>query len=235
MFRKNNIKYSLLLFDADDTLFDYKKAEEVALKLAFKKFNLKISSSDYLPLYKTINAQIWLDLEKKLITPEQLKHERFRRLFEKINISFISPQEFSNSYLQFLSQQTFLLPGVLETLAELSPKFKMAIITNGLKEVQRPRINSSKIAIFFCELIISNEIGIAKPDKLFFEYTLKKLEHKDKSTVLIIGDNLTSDILGGINSGIDTCWINIHNKINDSEIKPKYSINNIIELPKLIT
>lgn len=227
------MRYSLLLFDADDTLFDYSKAEKSALAMTFHEFCVDISSDIYLPKYQIINKEIWTDLEKKLITPDELKAERFRRLFESLGIKNIFPNDFSISYLIFLSKQTFLLPNVIETLERLFPRYKMALITNGLQEVQRPRINNSKISRFFDDLIISDEIGIAKPDKRFFDYTLDKLNHKNHKDVLIIGDNLSSDILGGINSGIDTCWINSHNKF-PKDIKPTFEINNIIELKNLL-
>lgn len=227
------MKYSLLLFDADDTLFDYGKGERTALKLTFIKFGIDIPSSVYLPNYKIINKRIWTDLENKLITPDELKSERFRRLFESLKIENISPNDFSNSYLKFLSEQTFLLPNVIEILELLFPKYKMALITNGLKEVQRPRINNSKISRFFDDLVISDEIGIAKPDKRFFDYTLEKLNQKNHKDVLIIGDNLSSDVLGGINSGIDTCWINLQNNYS-KEIKPTFEIKNIAELKNIL-
>lgn len=228
------MKYSLLLFDADDTLFDYSKGEKSALDLTFNKFSIDVSSDIYLPKYKVINSEIWKDLEMNKITPDELKSERFNRLFESLEIKNISPSEFSDSYLNYLSEQTFLLPNVVETLELLFPKYRMAIVTNGLREVQRPRFNRSKISHFFDEFIISDEIGFAKPDKQFFDYTLEQLNHKNSNDVLIIGDNLTSDILGGINSGIDTCWINFHNR-NLHNIKPTFEINNISELPSLLS
>lgn len=228
------MKYNLLLFDADDTLFDYDQAEEAALKLSFSEHNISFEKSIHLPLYRRINKNIWNDLEKKMITPSELKAERFKRLFAEIGVDSVMPAIFSDTYLTFLSEQTFLLPDVIDVLEVLHEKTLMAIITNGLKEVQRPRISSSPISHFFRKYIISDEIGLVKPDKKFFDFALNELNHSNREQTLIIGDNLTSDIQGGINSGIDTCWFNWKKKQNDRNIKPNYEITKLKDLLNII-
>jgi putative hydrolase of the HAD superfamily len=227
------MRYKLLLFDADDTLFDYSKAESYALRSAFENFDI-VFSTEYLSIYKDINKKIWLDLEKNVITPDKLKTERFIRLFRSLSIEKVDAGEFSRQYLNFLSRSIFLLPNVLGTVKNLHTKFKMAIITNGLKEVQRARFRSSEIFPYISEIIISDEIGIAKPDKKIFEYALNLMDHRDRSSVLMIGDSLTSDMQGGINSEIDTCWVNISGCKNETEINPKYEIKLITELLKIV-
>ena len=228
------MKYSLLLFDADDTLFDYEKAEQIALTLSFEFYNLDTPKKIYLPLYKEINLKIWSELEQKLITQDELKTERFRRLFEALSVNNIPADKFGKAYLKFLSEQTFLMPFAKELIKKLSTQFKLAIITNGLTSVQRPRFKASEIYSHFSEIIISEEFGISKPDPKIFDHALELCNHTDKSTVLMIGDNVNSDIQGGINAGIDTCWIDLKNKKQEINIRPSYIIDSIKEFPSVV-
>lgn len=228
------MKYKVLLFDADDTLFDYAKAEYSALEMTFNNFNLEFDSKFHLLKYKEVNNKIWSELESKKITPDDLKTERFRRLFEQLSIQNIDPLKFGNNYLINLSKGHYLLPSANETIKELHNKFIMAIVTNGLKEVQRPRFLASGISEHFTEIIISDEIGIAKPDIRIFEYALNKLKHSDKFSVLMIGDKLNSDIAGGNNYGIDTCWVNSDKNSNSTDISPTYEIDSISKLTEIV-
>ena len=229
------MKYKVLLFDADDTLFDYDKAEYSALEMTFKDFDLDYDSNFHLKKYKIVNRKIWTELENNLITPDELKVERFRRFFDSSSIQNIEPIKFANNYLVNLSKGYYLLPFAIETLNDLYKDFNMAIITNGLKEVQLPRFLESGISEYFSQIIISDEIGIAKPDKKIFEYALNKMNHEDKSSVLMIGDKLKSDIIGGINYGIDTCWVNLNGIPNVSTITPTYEINSLTELKEIVS
>lgn len=228
------MKYKILLFDADDTLFDYAKAEYSALEMTFKNFNLNYDSKFHLLKYKEVNNNIWSEFEKKEISPEELKTERFRRLFEQLSIKNIDPLKFGNKYLINLSMGHYLLPCVYETIKELHNNFIMAIVTNGLTEVQRPRFLASGISEYFTEIFISDEIGIAKPDRRIFEYALNKLRHTDKFSVLMIGDKLNSDIAGGNNYGIDTCWVNSNGDTNSTVINPTYEIDSINKLTEIV-
>lgn len=226
------MKYDLLLLDADDTLFDYKKGEEFALKKTLDNFEIDLPFEFVLDLYKIINTAIWKQFELGEITAEELKPERFNRLFKSIGIDS-EPGQFSEAYLENLSYATYPVNGAEELVAGLFGKVRMAIITNGLTKVQRPRFNRSRIGPFMDEYIISEEIGLQKPDKAIFEYALTKLDHSSKTTALMIGDNLNSDILGGINFGIDTCWFNPNKRNPDNGIIPTYTISELKEL-KLI-
>ncbi len=223
------MKYELLLLDADDTLFDYRKGESYALQKTFEQFGITVDFNNALEVYKLANKKVWKDFEQNKISAEKLKTERFENLFAELGIDR-DTQKFSDAYLDHLSFANFLLDGTEEVIKNLYGKIRMAIITNGLKQVQRPRFDRSAIGPFMNEYIISEEIGMQKPDEAIFEYTFEKLNHGNKETCLIVGDNLTSDILGGIRFGIDTCWFNPKGGINTSGLKPDYEISGLKQL-----
>ena len=129
-------------------------------------------------------------------------------------------------YIKHLSGASFLYADSLEMIESLYPECRLSIITNGLMEVQENRIRTSAIAKYFEEVVISEEVKISKPDPRIFEHALSQLRHTDKSKVLMVGDSLTSDIQGGINAGIDTCWFNPNRTVNKTGIKPTYEISN---------
>ncbi len=227
------MKYEVLLIDADDTLFDYSMGEEYALRKTLIDSNILYPFEKVLEEYKVINTGIWKEFEQGRIKVDELKILRFARLFERIGVEADSSR-FSDDYLENLSEATFLIDGVEELVEQSYSDFKLAIITNGLTKVQRPRFNSSAIGKYFDEYIVSEEVGLQKPDPEIFSYALSKLKHEDKDSVLMIGDNPGSDILGGINFGIDTCWYNPGNKEPVKGIFPTYTINDIRELRSLI-
>ncbi|WP_410513664.1 YjjG family noncanonical pyrimidine nucleotidase [Paenibacillus sp. BR2-3] len=222
------MKYDVILFDADDTLFDYGMAEGHALSSAFLYFGMPTGAEDYKASYKEINQVLWRDLELGRITSEVLRVERFNRLFAAHQLE-LDAQEFSAAYLRFLSEGAFLIEGAAELCGELS-HCRLAIITNGIKDVQTSRIQGSPLCETFEQIIISEEAGCQKPETGIFEYAFAKLGISDKDKVLIVGDSLTSDIQGGINYGIDTCWFNPLGKVNESGIQPKYEISSLSEL-----
>ncbi|NRT72664.1 YjjG family noncanonical pyrimidine nucleotidase [Clostridium beijerinckii] len=227
------MKYKVILFDADDTLFDFKKSEREAFKNTILEFNINYDENYHLKIYHDINTAIWKEFEQGLITQEKLKVERFKRLADKLKISF-DEIEFAKSYMQNLSNCSFLFDGILELIEHLSKSYKLLIITNGLTAVQENRIRKSIISKHFEDVVISEEISISKPNPKIFEHALENIYHTNKNTVLMVGDSLTSDIQGGINFGIDTCWYNPNKLENNSNIAPKYEISNFDELKHLL-
>lgn len=225
--------YKLLLFDADNTLYDFDYAEREALKSAIAELNLQNSFEENFEIYKKINLQIWKEFEEKKITSENLKSERFKRFFSQIDVK-ADPEIISIKYLFYLSRINKLLPDAYEVIEELSKRFKIAVITNGLVEVQKPRFEFSKIRNLIHAIIISGEVGFSKPDPEIFQIACDRFGISDKSEVLMIGDNFDTDIIGGINFGIDTCWLNSSHKKNENSYMPKYEIHSISELKEIL-
>ena len=227
------LNYQVILFDADGTLFDYDKAEANALEKTFNYFNFKYEEEVELKKYRIINKQIWADYENDKIGFEALRIERFIRLFENYEEE-VDYKEFSKMYLSLLAGGIYLMDGAEEVCNYLFSKYKIVILTNGIKDVQRSRIGNSKLSKYIHKIITSEETGYKKPDIGIFNYAFNKIGHANKGTTLIVGDSLSSDIQGGINYGISTCWYNPAGEENKTGMKPDYEIKDLRELFKLL-
>jgi len=227
------MKYEIIIFDADETLFDFKKSERDAFKNTMLEFDIEYDEDHHLKIYQSINTDIWNEFETGLITQKELKVERFKRLSNKLNAGF-DEVEFAKSYMKHLSNASFLYDDSIDLVESLHKDYRLSIITNGLKDVQDNRIRKSIIAKYFEDIVVSEEVEVSKPDPKIFEHALNNIKHTDKSKVLIVGDSLTSDIQGGINFGIDTCWYNPNKVLNKTRIKPTYEISNLMEIKDII-
>jgi YjjG family noncanonical pyrimidine nucleotidase len=176
-----------------------------------------------------INKELWSDFEKGKISTENLRVKRFEILFSDLNVNY-DPRQFSDSYLMYLSNTTYLIEGAEDVLKSLSEKTGLILITNGIKEVQRSRLRKSTIKDYFSHIVISDEVGAAKPDKKIFEAAFKLINYPQKKDVLIIGDSLSSDIKGGNDYGIDTCWLNPSEKPYESANHAKHEIKHLYEV-----
>lgn len=222
------MNYELLIFDADGTLFDFEKAEEYAFFKTAENAGRNFSNEEY-GVYGRLNKAIWKEMELGEIDQETLKAERFRRFFAKLGIDE-DVVGFSKEYLYNLSTAGFLFDGAVELLDQLKGRYRMVLLTNGLTSVQETRLGKSPVRPYFEELVISENVGISKPDPRIFEHTLAKIGYEKKEKALMIGDSLTSDIKGGLNFGVDTCWYNAEMKENEKNIVPKYEVHDYEEL-----
>jgi 2-haloacid dehalogenase len=226
------MKYRWLLFDADGTLFDYDRAEAMALAATFEQFGYPFNE-ELLSEYRHINGGLWQDFEKGAISQKKLKTERFKQLCQFLGLE-LDPSSLSQLYLKNLGQGTFLIDGATETVKKLTNHFKLAIITNGLKDVQNPRIADSSLQKYFPVIIISEEVGAAKPDKKIFDIAFQMMGDPIKEEVLLIGDSLTSDIAGAMNYGIDSCWFNPDRQRRPSGLIIQHEINKLSDLLDLL-
>ena len=226
------MNYQWIIFDADGTLFDYDLAEITAIQKTFEYFGHDYNP-EYLSVYRRCNKQLWDAFELGKVTIEKLKVQRFELLLNSLEISTDASQ-FSKNYLIQLSKGTQLIGGAEEVLHTLSDKVHMILMTNGIKEVQRSRLNLSTIKSYFSDIIISDEVGVAKPDSKIFEIALENMSISDKRTILMVGDNLSSDIKGGIDFGIDTCWYNPKQLEHNPEIRATYEVSDLKELLPIV-
>ena len=224
--------YPWLWFDADNTLFDYNKAEATALKQTFHSLSLPFED-EYLGTYQRINHDLWQALEKREITPTVLRSRRFELLLDSLQLNG-SPDQMSNIYIEQLAICSELMEGAYEVLQSLNGKSRFAIVTNGLQAVQRSRLSHSTIRDFITDIVISEEIGSAKPHSAFFEIVSSRLGSPPKSDILIIGDSLTSDMQGGVDYGLDTCWFNPNAEPRPDGLPITYEISHLHELLDLI-
>ena len=220
------MKYTTLLFDLDNTLLDFTKAEENAIIKIMEKYGIE-PTQENARLYSEINDEKWKALERKEITRERLLVERFEDFFKAKGVE-ADCEKVNLEYRVFLSQGRFLIDGALEVCKELQKKYKLYLITNGTKAVQDGRLNGTELRACFENVFVSEEVGFVKPEKEFFDYVFDRIEEKDKSRILVVGDSLSSDIAGAVNSGLDSCWFNRSAK--HAENPATYEIFDIADL-----
>lgn len=199
-------KYTTLLFDADETLLDFPAAEKASLKKVCEKFGIAYSE-EIRKTFSDINLALWKQLEKGLITRDLIKSRRFEQFADTLGIS-ADPKEMAPFYVSNLAECAFLLDGADALCKKLSLDYDLYIVTNGIASVQKKRLAKSGLLPYFKSVFISEEVGSQKPEKKFFDYIFESIPEKNKSKTIIIGDSMSSDILGGINAGIDTCFFN---------------------------
>jgi 2-haloacid dehalogenase len=225
--------YTWLLFDADGTLFDYDKAEASALRSTFIQVTGSFDER-YATEYRRINHQMWIDFEQGKITADLLHLKRFELLLAAFELEADAGQ-FGARYLANLAASSQLIPGAEQLVKELAGRYRLMIITNGLSDVQRPRLARSAINGCFENIVISQEVGSAKPDSHIFDVAFQRMGQPAKHEVLIIGDSLTSDMRGGYRYGIDTCWYNPGGKAPDPASPVSYEITDLRQLLDILS
>lgn len=228
----NMALYNTILFDIDDTLMDFRLSERAALHNTFLDYGMPDGFSRFHDSYREISSVLWRDLEQGTMPLATLGTERFKRLFHQHGLEF-SAEAFGSQYLDYLGRETHLFPEAEAMVLGLS-HCRLAVITNGFGAVQKARIKNSPMQHLFEHIIISEEAGYQKPHTGIFDYAFKKLGMKSKDSVLIVGDSLTSDIKGGVDYGISTCWFNPQGKLNGTAVQPTHEIRCLSELQEIV-
>lgn len=221
--------YAWLLFDADGTLFDFERTEAAALQATFTDFGIAHDERNT-AVYHAINRVLWQQLERGELRADVLRVLRFERLFEALSVAG-DPEIASDRYVGHLSEGTYLLEGAEVLVTALARTHRLAIITNGLSAVQRPRFAASTIGHLFDPIVVSDELGVAKPDPAIFDATFERMGQPAKDEVLLIGDSLSSDICGGARYGIDTCWFNPRRAPAPADLAITHEIDALASLP----
>ena len=225
-------RYRWLLFDADGTLFDYDRAEAAAVEATWSELGLE-PPAGLLETYRRINADLWKVYETGGITQKALQVERFARLVAELG-GGADPERLNRAYLVQLSRQTFLLDGARELLEWAGERFRLALITNGIPEVQRPRIRRTGFDRLFPVVVISGEEGVAKPGPEIFDIARQRMGGPEREDILLIGDSLSSDVRGGVDYGIDTCWFNPAGVDRGEGPEPRWAIRRLGELRRIL-
>jgi len=221
-----------ILFDLDDTILDFRMAERHALKAAFDKLCIA-ADDELLSRYSEINAHCWQQLELGKMTREEVLVSRFEKLFREKEID-CDARTAQDCYEGFLESGHFFVPGAVELLEKLYPKYDLYLVSNGNTATQESRLKSAGIAPYFKGIFISEQIGVNKPARAFFEACFSEIPGFHPEDAIIVGDSLTSDIRGGINAGIRTCWFNPDRKPDRDDIKADYMFHALSELPTLL-
>lgn len=219
-----------LFLDLDDTILDFQKAERLALAKTLESFGLPPTDT-VLARYHEINREHWERLERKELTRQQVLVGRFAALFAEMGLS-AQAEQVARAYEENLSQGHYFLPGAEEALKSLSKKYKLYLASNGTARVQAGRLKSAGIIPYFQEIFVSEEMGYNKPDPAYFDACFARIPGFRKDRAMMVGDSLTSDILGGIQAGIATCWVNPHHKTGS--IHPDFEIESITQLEALL-
>jgi 5'-nucleotidase len=222
------MKYQWILFDADETLFHFDAFK--GLQLMFSRFDVDFTQHDF-SHYQTVNQPLWVDYQEGRITAQQLQHIRFQSWADKLAMT---TQKLNSAFMQAMADICSLLPGARELIDSLTGKVNMGIITNGFTELQSIRLERTGLKGAFFPLVISEQVGVAKPDIGIFQYALNHMGNPVKEKVLMVGDNPHSDIQGGMNAGIDTCWLNIRGDEVPDGITPDYQVNSLTQLQQLL-
>ncbi len=217
--------YRWILMDLDNTIFDFSASSHLAFCAFLKDFEIP-EKEEYYHIYKKVNAEVWKKLETGEINSDEVKWSRFFKFFKAIEVDK-DPHQANECYLDHLVDNFRFIHKAEETINYLGAHYQLAAVTNGLKQVQRPRLHRSGIGNAFKVIVVSEEVGHAKPQKAFFDIVFSEMGNPLKNDVLIIGDNLSSDIKGGIEYGIDTCWFNHENIDNQTTFKPHYEVSSM--------
>ena len=227
------MKYEILLFDADNTVLDFDKSEEQALKQAFADVGL-VFDENVLKVYRKNNIYQWQLFEQGKLTKPQVLINRFVETFKELRLPTDNLDKVAELYEHYLMFGYFVVPHAEEVLTALKDKCKLYIVSNGVAEIQNSRMKGSGMEKYFVARFVSEDVGYPKPQVEYFNYCFKHIDGFDKSKTLIIGDSLTSDIQGGVIAGIDTCWFNPMRALNKSSLTPTYEISDLRQLMEIV-
>lgn len=224
--------FEILLIDLDDTILDFQKQESVAIRKTLRDAGLE-PTEEVCARYSQINDWHWKQLEKGAITRDEVLQGRFRVLFAEMGVIADSVAT-AHAYMENLGQGHYFLPGAEEAIRALGQKYRVFLASNGTASVQNRRIESAGLKRMVEGIFISQEVGINKPAKGYFDYCFAHIPNFDINKALMVGDSLSSDILGGQNAGIPTCWVASKEKACTLEKQPDYRIESITELRALL-
>ncbi len=224
--------YHCILFDLDNTLLDFDLAESKAIAKTLEDIDIE-PNNENIQIYQDINESLWKKLEKGQIRRDKIATERFSIFLKKMNKNQ-SVSAVSRAYLDNLAMQGILLPDTMPVLDELAEVATLAVITNGFTKTAQARVANSGNDKYMEDVFISEKIGVDKPNRKIFDVALSTLGVEDRKRVLIVGDRLESDIKGGINAGIATCWFNPQGDANNTDIRPNFEISSLHELYKIV-
>ena len=221
-----------LFLDLDDTILDFHKAERIAIRKTIRDFGVE-PTEEILARYHVINKWHWEQLELGRLTRAEVLENRFGVLFAELGVT-ADKVACARTYEKNLSQGHWFLPGAEEAVDTLSKRYRLFLASNGTASVQKGRMTSANLYRFFEKVFVSQEIGHNKPSPDYFRGCFAQIPGFDPQKAMIVGDSLSSDIQGGINAGIRTCWVNPSHATAPAHIRPDYEIEALHQLPALL-
>ncbi len=222
-----------LFLDLDDTILDFHGAEKKALSKTLAAFGLE-PTAEVCDLYHTINQRHWQMLERGELTREQVLRNRFGVLFQQLGQT-VDEAAVAKTYERLLAREHDYLPGSEETVKQvLFGRYRLFLASNGTASVQHGRLTGADLYPYFEAVFVSQELGYNKPDVRYFQAAFAKIADFDRKKAMIVGDSLTSDILGGRQAGIATCWVNPRGETAPPDCQPDHIIKSLADLPMLL-
>ena len=223
-----------LLWDMDETLLNFAAAERAAINALFQEFGFGECSDAMLERYSKINRSYWERLERKELTKPEILVGRFRDFFEAEGLDSTVAAEFNEKYQLSLGDTIVFRDDSYNIVKSLRGKVKQYVVSNGTIAAQTKKLRLSGFGELMDGVFLSEDLGVEKPDILFFEKVFKEIHLEDKSQVMIVGDSLTSDIQGGNNAGIMTCWYNPEQNPYQGDLRIDHEIRDLHEVYDLI-
>lgn len=224
--------YQFLLFDLDDTLLDFKAAENQALPKLFAAHDFPLTP-EVAHVYHEINTGLWEALEQGIITRQNLMATRFGKTFEYFGRE-ANGLALDAEFRSYLAESKVFVEGAFEVIQTLAPHYELYITSNGIADTQYKRLQVTGLAPYFKQVFVSEDTGSQKPMKPFFDYVFERIPHFDPNKAMIIGDSYSADIMGGAGAGIDTCWLNPSNKAPTTSVQPTYTIEKLAQLVEIL-
>ena len=218
------MQYQWILFDADETLFHFDAY--AGLQLMFSRHDYQFDTAEY-DYYQSINLPLWQQYQQGEISAKQLQVNRFTPWADKLSTT---AGALNSAFMHAMADVCTPLPGAAELIGALKDRVKMGIITNGFTELQQIRLERTGFADVFSPLVISEQVGVAKPHIDILNHEFSLMGHPPKQHILMVGDNPHADIKGGINAGIDTCWLNRHGAARPEGITPHIEVSSLAQL-----
>jgi len=225
------VPYTHVLLDLDHTLLDTEVSLEMAFAHALRSVGLEVA--DHYGVFTEINNALWRQVELQQIEAARVNLTRFTEFVARLELD-VEPQTLATEFAVGMGQHGDLYPGARELLDDLAQVATLAMVTNGVSEIQRARIERLELGQYFDAITISGEVGCAKPGAEIFERTFQALGAPDQTQALMVGDSLASDMLGGITAGIDTCWYNPAGKVAPADVQPTHVVGSLREVVALV-
>ena len=218
-----------ILWDVDATLLDFHAAERAAILNLFQKFRMGECTEEMLQRYSRINRSCWERLEKGELTRDQVLVGRFQEFFEKEGLEVSTAPAFNEAYQQALGDTIVYRDDSYQIINSLRGRVKQYVVSNGTVVAQEKKLRLSGLGALMDGIFLSEELGVEKPNREFFDRVFAQIGDLDRETVLIVGDSLTSDIRGGNNAGIRTCWYNPEHAAPTEDVHVDYEITDLHE------
>lgn len=221
-----------VLIDVDNTLLDFNKCAEEAIKICFSKWNIAYSDKVF-PVFLEVNDSLWQKIETGEMDKKTLYQLRWKTIFEKLGIDINGPvfeQEFRNVF----SDSKEAVDGAYEILDYLSKKYAVSVASNASYRQQIKRLTNADMMKYLTNIFNSEQIGYPKPEKKFFDACFERLGNIPKEEVIIIGDSLSADIDGGAAYGIKTLWFNYAEISVPKNVKSDFIVNSLEEIKNIL-